>query len=102
MILFAHALFSVFFPERKTQDGWLLFLSCPYLTQTPTSFSFLGVWFLGLVVSQDKWEHLASDLVPFSDGRAVNWAALRRKSDGKTLLAAWPWPGLLGPPSSAL
>ena len=34
----------------------------------------------------DKWEHVASDLVPFSAGRAVNWAALRRKSDGYTLL----------------
>ena len=34
----------------------------------------------------DKWEHIASDLVPFSAGRAVNWAALRRKSDGYTLL----------------
>ncbi|CAJ1388450.1 unnamed protein product [Effrenium voratum] len=40
----------------------------------------------------DKWEHLASDLVPFSDGRAVNWAALRRKSDGKTLLVAGTHP----------
>ena len=36
----------------------------------------------------DKWEHIASDLVPFSAGRAVNWAALRRKSDGYTLIAA--------------
>ena len=36
----------------------------------------------------DKWEHVASDLVPFSAGRAVNWAALRRKADGYTLLAA--------------
>ena len=36
----------------------------------------------------DKWEHIASDLVPFSAGRAVNWAALRRKSDGYTLLVA--------------
>ena len=36
----------------------------------------------------DKWEHIASDLVPFSEGRAVNWAALRRKSDGYTLIAA--------------
>ena len=36
----------------------------------------------------DKWEHIASDLVPFSAGRAVNWAALRRKADGYTLIAA--------------
>lgn len=40
----------------------------------------------------DKWEHVASDLVPFSAGRAVNWAALRRKSDGYTLLAAGTHP----------
>lgn len=40
----------------------------------------------------DKWEHLASNLVPFSAGRAVNWAALRRKSDGYTLLAAGTHP----------
>ena len=33
----------------------------------------------------DRWEHVASDLVPFSAGRAVNWAALRRKSDAR------PW-----------
>ena len=31
----------------------------------------------------DRWEHIASDLVPFSAGRAVNWAALRRKSDAR-------------------
>ena len=30
---------------------------------------------------EDRWEHIASDLVPFSAGRAINWAALRRKSD---------------------
>jgi len=40
----------------------------------------------------DKWEHIASDLVPFSAGRAVNWAALRRKSDGYTLIAAGTHP----------
>lgn len=40
----------------------------------------------------DKWEHVASDLVPFSAGRAVNWAALRRKADGYTLLAAGTHP----------
>ena len=40
----------------------------------------------------DKWEHIASDLVPFSAGRAVNWAALRRKADGYTLIAAGTHP----------
>ncbi|CAE7761262.1 unnamed protein product, partial [Symbiodinium sp. CCMP2456] len=40
----------------------------------------------------DKWEHIASDLVPFSAGRAINWAALRRKSDGYTLIASGTHP----------
>eukprot|EP00438_Fugacium_kawagutii_P005187 Skav234124 [mRNA] locus=scaffold753:104425:106917:- [translate_table: standard] len=45
-----------------------------------------------ILFRSDKWEHIASDLVPFSAGRAVNWAALRRKSDGYTLLAAGTHP----------
>ena len=40
----------------------------------------------------DKWEHIASDLVPFSAGRAINWAALRRKSDGYSLIASGTHP----------
>ncbi|CAE7037779.1 unnamed protein product, partial [Symbiodinium sp. KB8] len=40
----------------------------------------------------DKWEHIASDLVPFSAGRAINWAALRRKSDGYALIASGTHP----------
>jgi len=45
-----------------------------------------------ILYRSDKWEHLASDLVPFSAGRAVNWAVLRRKSDGYTLIAAGTHP----------
>ena len=45
-----------------------------------------------ILFRSDKWEHLASDLVPFSAGRAVNWAALRRKSDGYTLLVSGTHP----------
>jgi endonuclease/exonuclease/phosphatase family metal-dependent hydrolase len=45
-----------------------------------------------ILFRSDKWEHIASDLVPFSAGRAVNWAALRRKSDGKTIIASGTHP----------
>mmetsp|Transcript_3048 Transcript_3048/g.5359 ORF Transcript_3048/g.5359 Transcript_3048/m.5359 type:complete len:365 (+) Transcript_3048:63-1157(+) len=45
-----------------------------------------------ILYRSDKWEHLASNLVPFSAGRAVNWAVLRRKSDGYTLIAAGTHP----------
>ena len=45
-----------------------------------------------ILYRSDKWEHVASDLVPFSAGRAINWAVLRRKSDGYTLIAAGTHP----------
>ena len=45
-----------------------------------------------ILYRSDKWEHIASDLVPFSAGRAINWAVLRRKSDGYTLIAAGTHP----------
>ncbi|OLQ07856.1 putative fucosyltransferase [Symbiodinium microadriaticum] len=45
-----------------------------------------------ILFRSDKWEHIASDLVPFSAGRAINWAALRRKSDGYTLIASGTHP----------
>ena len=44
-----------------------------------------------ILFRSDRWEHLDSDLVPFSAGRAINWAALRRKSDGYRLIAAGLW-----------
>ena len=45
-----------------------------------------------ILFRSDKWEHIASDLVPFSSGRAINWAVLRRKSDNYTLIAAGTHP----------
>ncbi|CAE7508525.1 unnamed protein product [Symbiodinium pilosum] len=45
-----------------------------------------------ILYRSDKWEHIASDLVPFSAGRAINWAALRRKSDGYSLIASGTHP----------
>ncbi|CAE7941898.1 unnamed protein product [Symbiodinium necroappetens] len=45
-----------------------------------------------ILYRSDKWEHVASDLVPFSAGRAINWAVLRRKSDNYTLIASGTHP----------
>ena len=45
-----------------------------------------------ILYRSDRWEHIASDLVPFSAGRAINWAALRRKSDGYSLIASGTHP----------
>jgi len=45
-----------------------------------------------ILYRSDKWEHIASDLVPFSAGRAINWAVLRRKSDNYTLIASGTHP----------
>ncbi|CAK9105554.1 Putative fucosyltransferase [Durusdinium trenchii] len=45
-----------------------------------------------ILFRSDKWEHIDSNLVPFSAGRAVNWAVLRRKADGYTLIAAGTHP----------
>lgn len=45
-----------------------------------------------ILYRSDIWEHLDSDVIPYSADRALSWAALRRKSDGFQLLAAGTHP----------
>jgi len=45
-----------------------------------------------ILYRSDIWEHLDSDVVSYSADRALNWAVLRRKSDGFLLLAAGTHP----------
>ncbi|CAE8620177.1 unnamed protein product [Polarella glacialis] len=45
-----------------------------------------------ILYRSDLWEHIESDVVPYSADRALNWAVLRRRADNFTLLAAGTHP----------